>query len=139
MDEALEQAIDLRNQYTRVGYGGAPFEAFCDSVLPGFLAAFDRALARSAAAAAGAGAGSGHGGWLAPGAGPSIADFVLGEVLDGVTTMVAELGAAAGRETDALKPYPAVAAYKQRFDALVAPAREGAMTRPFNNKVAVWK
>jgi glutathione S-transferase len=127
VDQALDQAIDLRNQYTRTAYGGAPFEAFADTVLPGFLSLFDAAVAR--------------GGWLAPGAAPTIADFVLGEVLDAVAAMVAELAGPSGRERDAFKAFPAVAAYKTRYDELTAAARASPdnMARPFNNKVAVWK
>jgi glutathione S-transferase len=129
VDCALEQAIDLRNQYTRVAYGSAPFDAFASTVLPGFLASFEAVVA------------AGGGGWLAPGAGPTIADFVLGEVLDAVSTMVAELAAPAGRDPSAFVAFPAVAAYKARFDALTAPARASPdnMLRPYNNKVAVWK
>ena len=127
VDQALDQTIDLRNQYTRVGYGSAPFEAFADTVLPGFLAGFEAVVA--------------GGGWLAPGAGPTIADFVLGEVLDGVATMVAELAGPSGRERDAFRAFPSVAAYKKRYDELTAAARAApeCMQRPFNNKVAVWK
>ena len=133
VDQALEQAVDLRNQYTRVSYGSAPFEAFADTVLPGFLSGFEAVLAAGPAAGAGA--------WLAPGDSPSIADFVLCEVLDGVQAMVAELAGATGREPDAVKAFPAVAAYKARFDALTAPGRAapGFFARPFNNKIARWR
>ena len=133
VDQALEQAVDLRNQYTRVGYGSAPFEAFADTVLPGFLGGFEAVLSRAPT-------GSDSGAWLAPGDGPSIADFVLGEVLDGVQTMVSELAGASGREPNAFKAFPYVAAYKSRYDSLTAAGREapGYFSRPFNNKIARW-
>lgn len=129
IDEAMDQAVDLRNSYTRVAYGGAAFDAFADAVAPGFLAAFERVLAR--------GGGSG----FICGAAPSIADFTLCEVLEGVALMVAELAPGAGREPDAYRAFPHVAAYKARFEALTARARAlpEYMARPFNNKIAVWK
>lgn len=127
VDATMEQTVDFRNSYTRVAYGSAPFEALADTILPGFLAGFERVLVRA-----------GGGGFICGAL--SIADFTLCEVLDGVQHMVSEL-ATGGRERDAFKSFPAVAAYKARFDALVAPGRAAPsfIERPFNNKVAVWK
>jgi len=128
IDATMEQAVDFRQSYTRVAYGSAPLEPFASTIMPGYLAGFERVLARAAA-----------GGFICGEL--SIADFALAEVLDGVQTMLAELAAGAGLEKDAFKAFPQVAAYKARFDAVVAPGRAAAnyMARPFNNKVAVWK
>lgn len=124
IDMVLDQATDLRNNYTRCGYGSIPFETFCSSILPGFLSCFERSKHAFAA-----------------GASVSIADFVLHEVLDGLQAMVADLAPAGS--PGALAAYPNLQAYKARFEALPAIAAFRAspafLARPFNNKVAVWK
>lgn len=120
--------IDLRNSYTRCAYGGMPFPTLKESVLPSFLAGFEKVLSADGRA-------------FLCGAKETIADFTLFEVLDGVSTMVAELSEPKGE--DVLAAYPALKAYKARFAALPAVAEFMAspsyMRRPFNNKVAVWK
>lgn len=63
------------------------------------------------------------------------------EVLDGLSYMVAEL--ATEGAPGALDKYPQLAAYKARFEALppIAAFRASPtyLSRPFNNKVALWK
>jgi len=39
------QVVDLRTNFTRCSYGGMPFASLHESVLPGFLAAFENVLA----------------------------------------------------------------------------------------------
>jgi hypothetical protein len=39
------QVVDLRTNFTRCSYGGMPFASLHESVLPGFLASFERVLA----------------------------------------------------------------------------------------------
>lgn len=128
IDEAMEQAVDLRNAVTRCAYGAYPFAKLRDEMLPGHLAGFERVLGKP-----------GRGPWLAGGEAPTLADFVLTEVLTQLRDMVSELDSGKA----ALAAYPAVAAYFERWNALpfmaAALADPAYMHRPHNNKIAQWK
>jgi glutathione S-transferase len=120
--------IDLRSSFVRTSYGGMAYQAFAEGILPGFLAGFEAVLSKQGRS------------FIACDR-LTVADFAFHEVLDGIETMVKELSEPKGK--DAFESFPAIKAYKARFEALpkIAAYRssEGYMARPFNNVVASWK
>lgn len=113
----------MRQSVARFAYGGMPFDALT-GVLSSFLPGFEKVLSTAGRT------------WIA-GAKLTIADFTLWEVVDQARTIVADLA-----KSDMLAPYPALAAYMARFEALPAITAYHASPRfvrvPYNNKVAVW-
>lgn len=125
VDLLLEQAIDLRNAVARSAYGNA-----CGAYLAGpaveQLALWQRFFERPAAST-----------WAA-GEVLTIADFVLAEALEHISTMAKET---IGR--DLVADFPGVAAYLGRFLAVPEVARYRAdpayLARPFNGATAAWR
>lgn len=126
IDLLLEQAIDLRNAVARSAYGNA-CGAFLAGPGPEQLALWQRFFERPATPTT----------WVA-GEALTIADFVLAEALEHLSTMAVET---AGR--DLVAEYPAVAAYLARFLAIPEIARYRAdpafLARPYNGVTAAWR
>lgn len=99
-DMLLEQAIDLRNAVARCAYG-AMFQSFFAGPCTEQLGLWERFFAARAGSP-----------WVT-GAVLTVADFVLAEALDHVSTMAKEQ-----LDRDLLSKYPAVAAFLARFQAV---------------------
>ena len=124
-DMFLMQAVDVRAEIGKWSYGGSDAPAL-PPALDASLAPFDAALADGRA-------------FVAGGDAPTVADFVLVELLLLVQAAVAARGAPGAR--DALAACPRLRALVERFRALpgVAAALEKASTLPWNWHSAQFK